>query len=200
MAVLLTLAPISVALVVARPVAAECDGPIPSFREAAPNATTILIGDVTAVRHGGLTDGDEDGRWSRYTLKVRHVVRGVAPGTMAIRDLQTTGCAPGIIVHQGDRIAIAFDVHAPGMVPFNAAAWIVGEPAYASLKYDSHFEVTTTDAVFRLAGKEAPETSTLSPGSAEGDSPSLVEPWTWIEFMLVASGVTFVMLANRKRV
>jgi hypothetical protein len=189
------------------PVAAECDGPIPSFREVAPTARTIVIGDVTAVHPGGLTNGGSGDRWSRFTLAVRFVVRGSAPATMRVRDLPTQPCAPGLIARRGDRIAIAFDGQAftPAMA-VNAAAWIDGEPPYAGPTWLSHFESVTADAVFRLAGIDPPATDTSvaeEPADAEepggAADPAAFDPWPWIELLLISSGVAFLLLSRRER-
>lgn len=57
----------------ASPVAAACDGPFPSFRDAVGSAERIVIGDVIAA------DPDDPGLASRFTLLVRYVLRGDAP-------------------------------------------------------------------------------------------------------------------------
>jgi hypothetical protein len=198
---------LALGLVVAAPIAAECDGPIPSFREVAQTARTIVIGDVTAVHEGGLTDGADGGRWSRFTLRVRHVVRGSAPSSMQIRDLPTQPCAPGLIARRGDRVAIAFDGQAftPAMT-VNTAAWIRGEPPYSEPTSFSHFESATTAAVFRLAGVAPPATDTGD--VAEPSDPAdpvrapdhaTFDPWPWVELLLISAGVAFLLVSRRER-
>lgn len=143
----------------AAPASAVCDGPLPSFRDALSTATRIVIGDVVAVRSGGLWDAGIDGRSSRFTLRVRYVLRGEAPAVMEIRDLPTQPCAAGVIARAGDRIALAFD--ATDFTPpirVNAIAWIRGiPPAFEG------FEIITATGVFELLGQAPPDTATAAP-------------------------------------
>jgi hypothetical protein len=181
----------------AAPVAAECDGPIPSFREVAPTAKTIVIGDVIDVQPGGLIDGIRGGRWSRFTLKVLYVVRGSARPTMEVRDVPTQPCASGIVARQGDRIAIAFEGTAfTPVVVVNTAAWIRGEPPFAEIDPLSAFESITRDAVFRLAGVDPPETSTNP--TTDPAAPS-IDLWPLLEILLATTGVAFLVIARRTR-
>jgi hypothetical protein len=129
-------------------VSAECDGPIPSFRAATATAQRIVVGNVVGVAPGGLSDG-ADGRSSRFTLAVLHVLRGEAPHIMEIRDLATQPCAPVVVARIGDQIAIAFDaVDFDPPLRVNTVAWIAGAPAFDSIE-----RVTVAEA-FELAGIE----------------------------------------------
>lgn len=165
---------------------AECDGPVPSFRKALGNAQQIVIGDVIAVRRGGLLEPQADGRSSRFTLRVRHVLRGEAPKLMDIRDLVTQPCAGSIVARPGDRIAIAFDAIAftPPMV-VNSAAWIRGEPWG-----DSYERITETE-IFERLGLDAPDTALATP-----DPPAHAPPLGLLP--LLVSGLVGLILAWRR--
>jgi hypothetical protein len=101
-------------------VAAECDGPVPSFSGAVATAKRVVIGDVVAVREGGLVKpAASAGSSSRFTLRVRYAVVGDAEKSMEIRDLLTQPCAGVVQAREGDRIALAFnatDIHRDGTV------------------------------------------------------------------------------------
>jgi hypothetical protein len=146
---------------------AECDGPVPSFRKALGTAQRVVIGDVIDVRLGGLLEPQADGRSSRFTLRVRHVLRGEAPKVMDIRDLVTQPCAGSIVARPGDRIAIAFDAidFTPPMV-VNSAAWIRGEPWG-----DSYERISETE-IFERLGLDAPDTAVATP-DPPADAPPL---------------------------
>ena len=110
--------------------AAECDGPVPSFRDALATAKRVVIGDVIAVRDGGLVKAAASDGWSsRFTLRVRYTPVGAAQQTMDIRDLPTQPCAGVIQAREGDRIALAFDAtdFSPP-IQVNTVAWIRGTP------------------------------------------------------------------------
>ncbi len=112
------------------PVAAECDGPVPSFRDALATAKRVVIGDVIAVRDGGLARAATNNGWSsRFTLRVRYTPVGDAGRTMEINDLPTQPCAGVIQAREGDRIALAFDAtdFSPA-IQVNTVAWIRGTP------------------------------------------------------------------------
>lgn len=139
-------------------VAAECDGPVPSFRDALATAKRVVIGDVIAVRAGGLVEAAASDGWSsRFTLRVRYTPVGDAPQTMEINDLPTQPCAAGVQARKGDRIALAFDAtdfRQP--VQVNTVAWIRGTPAdFVGI------ETITTAEVFRLLDLTPPDTATL---------------------------------------
>lgn len=139
------------------PVAAECDGPFPSFRVEVAAAKRIVIGDVAAVTSGGLWGPGIDGRSSRFTLRVRHVLRGVAPSVLEIRDLPTGDCTGSVLVARtGDRIALALDATDYAFPPpfrINMAAWIRGVPP-------AGFQTVTLAEVSSFVGLRPPNTAT----------------------------------------
>lgn len=138
-------------------VAAECDGPVPSFRDALATAKRVVIGDVTAVRDGGLVEAAaSDGSSSRFTLRVRYTPVGEAHQTMEISDLPTQPCAGVIQAREGDRVALAFDAtdFSPP-IQVNTVAWIRGVP------WDFiGVETITLAEVFRLLDLAPPDTAT----------------------------------------
>ena len=73
---------------------------------------------------------DSDGRSSRFTLEVQHVLRGPREPSLTLRDLEYLGCADHIITARpGDQIALALD--AIGFSPpmrFDTVAWVDGQP------------------------------------------------------------------------
>ena len=110
-------------------VLAECDGPYPDFRKLTRTAERIVIGDVVELQPGGAWDPLEAGIASRFTLQVRHVVRGESQAVIAIRDLPTQPCAGVVGARLGDRIALAIgglDFEPPMRV--NMVAWIDSVP------------------------------------------------------------------------
>ena len=148
-------------------VAAECDGPVPSFREALATAKRVVIGDVVAVHDGGLLEASTSDGWSsRFTLQIRSTPVGEAQGTLEIDDLPTQPCAAGVQARKGDRIAIAFDATAfEPPIHVNTVAWIRGTaPDFVGV------ETITTAEVFRLLDLTPPDTSTLSDRKS-GDFP-----------------------------
>lgn len=139
------------------PVAAECDGPVPSLRDALTTAKRVVIGDVIAVRGGGLVrPAVSDGWSSRFTLRVRYTPVGMAEPTMEIRDLPTQPCAGVMQAREGDRIALAFDAtDFTPPIPVNTVAWIRGAPwAFIGV------ETITVAEVFGLLGLTPPDTAT----------------------------------------
>jgi hypothetical protein len=157
--------------VTARPAAAECDGPISSFRAVAGSAERVVIGDVAAIRDGGLAEAWQTGGWSsRFTLQVRYSPVGDAPSTLAIDDLPTQPCAPVMMAREGDRIAIAFgatDFTPP--IRVNTIAVIDGRP------YEHPgIETITTSEVFRLLGLVPPDTSTSLDEGSDPPAPGLL--------------------------
>ena len=147
-------------------VAAECDGPVPSFRDALATAKRVVIADVVAVRSGGLVQpAASDGWSSRFTIRVRHTPVGESPAIMEIRDLPTQPCADVLQARRGDRLALAFaatDYTPPILV--NTVAWIRGTP------WDSiGVETITTAQVFRLLHLTPPDTATLARPTREDD-------------------------------
>lgn len=169
----------------ASPTAAECDGPAPSIRHALLTAARVVIGDVTAVQGGGLVEPGPDGRSSRFTLRVRYVLRGEASAEMDIRDLPTQPCAPGVEARVGDRLALAFDAtdFSPP-IPVNAVGWIRGSPPNFA-----DFETITLIETFRLLGQSPPDTAIAEPARSP-DSPGA-------PFVLLASALVGLMFGWR---
>lgn len=152
-------------------VAAECDGPVPSFHDALATAKRVVIGDVVAVRRGGMVRPTaSDPSSSHFLLRIRYTPVGTAPTFMLIRDLPTQPCAGFVLAREGDRIAMAFgaiDYSPP--IEVNTVAWIRGTP------WDhAGVETTTTAEVFRRLDMTPPDTATLNPGSAPGLSLGLI--------------------------
>lgn len=145
---------LGLAAVGATPVVADCDGPVPSFRDYAGSADRIVIGDVTAVDPTAPWT-DDQGRSSRFTLRVRYVLRGQADAVMTLRDLAFLPCADHIIIaREGDRIALALGATGFEMT-FDTVAWIRGTPPDF---FDSIERITVAE-VFSLVGTTAPDTA-----------------------------------------
>jgi hypothetical protein len=172
-----------------QPVSAECDGPIPSFREATSTAKRIVIGDVIALTPGGLVEAGADGRSSRFFLQIRYVLRGEAPSVMEIRDLPTQPCAPSLIAAEGDRLALAFD--ATDFTPpikVNTVAWIRGmAPDWIGI------ETITVPEAFALVGLDPPDTS------IEPEPVDRVDPTTPALLGVMTGLLALVVLALRFR-
>jgi hypothetical protein len=155
--------------------AAECDGPLPSFRDALPTADRVVIGEVIAIHPGGMVVRDPAGRgYSRFALRVELTPRGTSERVIEIRDLPTQPCASPAYAHLGDRVAIGFgatDFTPP--VDVNVIAWLDGRPMdYIGV------ETTTVAAIYRRLGLEVPDTSTA-------ERPSPARP-SWIVVLLAA--------------
>lgn len=139
-------------------VAAECDGPFPSFRKVAVTAELVVIGDVVGIERGGAWDPAENGVSSVFALQLRHVLRGEAPALMQFRDLPTQPCASVVGVRLGDRIALAIggsDFSPP--VEANMVAWIERAPPPGFTgDVISEADVFTEAEVFSLLGVELP--------------------------------------------
>lgn len=149
---------IGVLAVDAGSVAAECQGSPPSFRDALSTAERIVVGDVVALRDGGLAEPRPNRpSSSRFTLRIRYVLRGQAPAVVQIRDLVAQPCAGVIVARKGDRIAIAFDAldYTPP-IRVNAVAWIRGTPELGN-------ETITEMGLFRRLGLQAPDTAIVTP-------------------------------------
>jgi hypothetical protein len=157
---------IGLAVASAPDVLAECDGPVPSFREHAASADRVVIGDVTRVDLRSRWRNDQGGS-SRFTLRVRYALRGPFERTMELRDLAYLPCSDhNLIVRKGDRIALALG--ASGFRPridFDTAAWIRGTP------YPFSERITVAEA-FALLGLRPPDSST------EVVTPKAATPWT----------------------
>lgn len=132
------------------PAAAECDGPYPSFRNAAPSARQIIIGQV--VEAAGDRADRSDGRTSTFLLRGWSVLENSRPVDVQIDDVPTQPCAGVIVARPGDEIAIAFggrDFQPPQVV--NAVAWLNGAaPQLIGI------ETITFAEVYALVGLDAP--------------------------------------------
>jgi hypothetical protein len=150
------------ATIVALPVAAECDGPALSFRQYAPTAPMVVIGDVSAIDADGVVPDDGDpGRSRVFTLAVRYVVRGTAGDTLEVANLASGPCSGPVTVRVGERLAIAFRVTSPSWdAPSNAVAWLRGTPPRLP-----GIEQLTVAQVFTTLGLVPPPTSTAAPAS-----------------------------------
>ncbi len=149
------------------PVAAECSGSPPSFRDALSTAERIVVGDVVALSDGGLAEPRPNRQSSsRFTLRIRYVLRGQAPAVIKIRDFVTQPCAGVIVAREGDRIVVAFDAldYTPP-IRVNAVAWIRGTPS------GEGNETITVAGLFRRLGLPAPDTAIATP-RAPDDAPS----------------------------
>jgi len=156
---------VGLALGTPRAVSAECDGPAVSFRDRAPEAPRVVIGDVSSTEPDA-SERDELGRASQFTLQVRYVLRGEASTSIHVRDMPSGPCAGNILARAGDRIALAIgltDKLLFGETSWAAVAWIRGTP----LEYEGIERTTVSDA-FRVLGLVPPETSTnpSPPGQA----------------------------------
>lgn len=173
-------------VVAAPPAAAECDGPLPPFRQALPTADRVVIGEVIATRRGGIILHDAGGRGSsRFTLRVELTPRGTSERVIEIRDLPTQPCAMAAYAHVGDRIAIGFGATAfTPQTDVNVIAWLGGRPMdYIGV------EATTVAAIYRRLGLDLPDTSTATPESPGRTS--------WI-VVLVAAGLFGGAVAFRR--
>ena len=158
---------------------AECDGPIPDFRDVVRSATKVFIGDVIAV-----DNPDPDGFGARFTIKVGYVLRGrVHHWPMEIRDLRGSPCSGNIEASKGQRIALALD--GSGLVggrsaTINSVAYITGDaPSWWDWS-DPHLRF---DVIYRLAGVPLandvtpPNTSTIHPEQPVEGSGGSVPAW-----------------------
>jgi hypothetical protein len=185
---------IVIGLLIATPqaVSAECDGPAVSFRDRAPEAPVVVIGDVSSIEPDA-SERDERGRANRFTLQVRYVLRGEAPSSMFLSERPSGPCSGDILARPGDRLAMALgltDKLLFGEKTWAAVAWIRGIP----LEYEG-IERTTVASAFRLLGLEAPETTTVS------TAPGPVSPFGWMVLMtvLVAAATRFGIASGRRR-
>jgi len=147
----------------------ECDGPFPSFQNAAPSARRIVIGQVVATLAG--PPGFDDGRTSRFTLRGWSVLEGDKPVAIDVRDVQSQPCAGYIVARPGDRIAIAFEGHdfTPVQV-VNAVAWLEGQPP----SFDG-IESTNVGAIYVLLGR-VPSAAGPAPTPEPAVRPSIDGP------------------------
>ena len=177
--VMLLLALLLAAVLGAPPAHAACDGPAPSFSRGVGSAETVVVGEVTAAKP--LPD---DGFARDFTLRVDHVLRGVAPPVMELRDVAMQPCAGVILVNAGDVIAIAFGAREFDQ-DVNAVAFLRGVLSRADIE-----RLTLAD-VFSLAGQPLPT----------DPSGSLEFPWgPGLVAALVAAGAAVAFRQRPSRV
>lgn len=148
----------------ASPTAGACDGPVPSFREAAATATTIVVGTVVRVAPVG---ADPPGYASVFELRVDHVLRGESPEMLSIRRLPQSPCSGVLLVPDSAVIALALDGRAfSPPLKVNAPAFIEGRSWRASVGAAGPAEVMTLEEVFAVAGVPLPDSALQPPRGA----------------------------------
>lgn len=177
---------LAASLPMARPVLAECDGPFPSFRNAAATASRIVVGRVSS----GVVDSSRtDGRTSRFVLEGWFVREGDAPAREVVMDLAAQPCAGPIVARNGDVIAIAFGGRdfSPALT-VNAVAWVAGVPPPIV-----GIETITLSEVYTLAG--------ITPPAATFDVPPRSAEPIWLLLIVGAGaiGVLGLLMARRAR-
>ncbi len=168
------------------PVDAECDGPYPSFREVAPGAERVVVGQVVATRPSDW--GTDDLRSSRFTLQAWSLKDGLGPFSLDVDDVRSQPCAGDLVAAVGDQVAIAFDGRAfSTAVRANAIAWISGQPPDLA-----GVEVVSLPQIYELLQLPMPAAIPLQAGALA--EPSAV-PWpavgAGIVVLLVTIGVLF---------
>ncbi len=171
------------------PVAADCDGPYPSFREAAPSARRVVIGDVVAMEP---VDQwlDMEGRSSRFTLQAWSILDGVGPVVVPVRDLVSQPCAGYLFGKVGDQVAIAFDGRAfSNRIEVNAIAWVGGRaPDRIGI------ESLTVGEVFMAVGLPVP--AVFPPQAVSADAP---DPGpSWLPVAAVVAGLLAAAVVLRR--
>jgi len=166
---------------------ADCDGPYPSFREAAPSAKRVVYGDVVAVEP--VQGAGPDGRSSRFVLEGLSVVGSIRRERVEVRDLQSQPCAGYLVARVGDRVAIAFEGRAfsPG-IEVNAIAWLSGEPPDLI-----GIEVVTESEVYEILGIQP---ARVEPTRPAGPEPGI--PWLAV-IAALALGVGGALTLRRLR-
>lgn len=170
------------------PATAECDGPFPSFRSAAPSARQIIIGQV--VEAADDRPDRSDGRASTFLLRGWSVLEDSRPVEVQIDDVPTQPCAGVIVARPGDEIAIAFggrDFQPPQVV--NAVAWLNGAaPQLIGI------ETVTFVEVYALVGLDAPANlpDEVRPAGEQQ------APWL-LALPLVAAAAGIAALLSRRR-
>ncbi|MFP5342893.1 MAG: hypothetical protein ACLGIJ_08220 [Candidatus Limnocylindria bacterium] len=164
-------------------VAAECDGPYPSFTNAAPTASRVLIGQVVAIDPGPDAPPDEAGRTSRFFLRGWSVLEDDRIVEERFEDVQSQPCAGYVVGRVGDVIALAIggrDFEPPQVV--NAVAWIQGVPPQRI-----GIETVTIADVYMLVGRPMPDPLPMA-AAAPRTSPVLP--------VLIAAGSIALLLAG----
>ncbi len=166
---------------------ADCDGPVPSFREHAAKAERVVIGDVVDV---DLTANwtDDEGRSSHFVMNVKYVLRGAPEPTMIFQDLEFLPCADHIVIaRKGDRIALAMGITAfDPPFTFSTVAWVEGTPPdFVGIE-----RTTVRDAFLLLALDPPADEVALQPV----DEPV---PVGAIAVVVIAIGVALALLWRR---
>lgn len=169
------------------PAIAECDGPFPSFRNVAPSARQIIIGQVVAAADDRADR--TDGRTSNFLLRGWSVLEGSRPIEVQIQEVPTQPCAGVIVARPGDEIAIAFggrDFQPPQVV--NAVAWLSGAaPQLIGI------ETVTLVEVYALVGLDVP-TSLPDQVPPAGEERTL---WLLALPLIAAAAGAIALLARR---
>ena len=179
-------------LATARPVAAECTGmdPWPSFTEAAPSATRIVIGEVVE----SFSDDSADNA-VHFRVRVDEVLRGSSRSSLELRDVRSGVplkiCPDSILrVRVGDVLAFAFDARVSNSPePVLAVAWIRGRPHEFLLP---GAERLTLAQVRALAGLPATDTVASYFADDSGDRPAVL-------FLGLFGTVTVLLVRRRPR-
>ena len=182
----------SLTLLLASPVAADCNGPYPSFTAVAPTANRIVYGTVVRVE-------PIDAGWStRFRLRGWSILGGLRPTEVWVRGVLSQPCSGPLLARVSDRIAIAFDgVAFDTKVPANAIAWIGGQPPDMV-----GIELLTVAEVFAAAGVAAPEVIPTPPPTTTAPSadPSLAGSVSWLwSISLSVVGIGALGMALRRR-
>jgi hypothetical protein len=176
----------AMALVVAAPAEARaaCDGPFPSFREAAPSARTIIVGTVTAIDPEA---DDPPGYASVFELRIDHVLKGDAAPRMTIDHLGPSPCSPTLFAPMGAVIALALDATAfDPPLNVDAPAFIQGvslEARFGDRALTKPDEMTLAE-VFAAAGVALPDTV--------AELPPADIPWAPMAVGLIGLGVSIL--------
>lgn len=181
-------------LATAMPVAAECTeiDPWPSFTEAAPTATRIVLGEVVESYFDDSADNAV-----HFRVRVDEVLRGSPQSTLEFREEVRSGAplklCPGDSLLRGrvgDVLAFAFDARISSSPdPVLAVAWVRGRP-HAFLMPGA--ERLTVSQVRALARLPATDTATPHPGDDSGDPPVAV-------FLGLFAAITLLVMRRRTR-
>lgn len=155
----------------AMPVAAECTqiDPWPSFTEAAPTATRIVVGEVV---RSYLDDSADNA--IHFRVRVDEVLRGSPQSALEFREEVRSGAplkvCPGdsiLRVRVGDVLAFAFDARiSSSREPVLAVAWVRGRPHDFLMP---GAERLTVSRIRELARMPTTDTSTPRPRDDSGD-------------------------------
>jgi hypothetical protein len=147
---------------------ADCDGPNALFREAAPTAERVIVGEVISTRPADWDAGDSSS--SRFTVQGWSILGGVRRETIDVDDLLSAACGGVLIARPGDVVALAFGGTAfSTRERVNAIAWIEDVPPVREW-----LERITLAEVFSLVGVPAQQ---LPPTDPEAAKPNAPPPW-----------------------